>query len=103
MRKKIILSVLLLVAITALVFPFEIKTKDKMGIINESEYTHYKAILWEYSYSCIAHYNDGSFRMNECITIFGGIKVYDNTEKMMLNSSGEPVPWERPQSVTYIP
>lgn len=99
--KRIVLCILLAV-ILLLSVPFKVISKDLEMLKEQDVYTRYEAVLWQYSYECVSRHNDRSVTMNKKVTLLGSLTVYEKEELMMVGSSGELVPWSKPEMVTYI-
>lgn len=93
MKRKTIITVVLIIVLILLLIPFDVKSKDVDAARQRDTYTHYRAILWRYDYTCLGMNNNGAWFMEEKVTLFGVIPIYTDTEYMRLTHEGNLIPW----------
>ncbi len=99
-KKRIIVALIL--AVLLLSIPFDTRTKDIKSAQHEGVYTCYRSVLWQYNYTCLGIYNNGSWRMEKKVTLLGCIPIYERIEYMQVDFEGELIPWVEGYMVTEI-
>ena len=101
MKKRIMITGIICLVLL-ICFPFGIKFMDTSNIRTDESVFYLKSLVWQYDYKCTSMHNDGSYTMCKRFTIFYTITLFENEQKMMVDTESNLVPWESVEVVDEI-
>ena len=75
---------------------------DTSNIRTDESVFYLKSLVWQYDYKCTGMHNDGSYTMCKRFTLFYTITLFENEQKMMVDTESNLVPWESVEVVDEI-